>query len=165
MSRFVITLIRMSLSGAVLFGLFFAVVVIPTTAADEVDKFPPYQPYALPYVTAAVLALLSVLAALLAVMALLSMVERDAIFTPRAFVWVNVIIGCFTFATALDAAVTVHLFVWGIPTPDDGMEVLGAVFGTGACAALGVTFVLLMLVMRELLHKAIELRSEMAEVI
>src|SRR4051794_28741477 len=121
MPRIVITLLRLSLAGAVLVGLFGAAVVIPTTAADEVDRFPPYAPYAVPYASAAVLALLCVLGALLAVSALLSMIERDAIFTPRAFRWVDVIIGCFALATLIDAGVTVHLAVAEIPTPDDGM--------------------------------------------
>src|SRR6187549_3239134 len=74
MSRYIITAIRISLIGAVAFGLFFAVVVIPTTASDQVEQFPPYRPYAVPYATAADLALLSVLGALLATLMLLSMV-------------------------------------------------------------------------------------------
>jgi hypothetical protein len=165
MSRLIIVLLRFSIAGAILFGLFGAAVVIPTTAADEVDGFPPYEPLQVPYTTAAVLALLSVLGALMATWALLSMVDRDAIFTPRAFVWVNVIIGCIAFATLISAAVSVHLLVAEIPTPDDGMELLSALLATGACTALGGVFVLLMLVMRQLLHKAVELNSEMAAVV
>jgi len=166
MSRYIITAIRISLIGAVAFGLFFAVVVIPTTASDQVEQFPPYRPYAVPYATAADLALLSVLGALLATLMLLSMVTRDAIFTARAFLWVNAVIGCIAFATVVTAAVAAHLFFFGIPDPpDNDMQSLGLFLGTGACAALGVTFVLLMLVMRQLLRQAVELRTEMAEVV
>lgn len=165
MPRFVITLLRIAIAGAILFGLFGAAVVIPTTAADEVDQFPPYAPLQVPYTIMAVLALLSVLTALVAVLALLSMIDKDAIFTDRAFVYVNVIIGCIAFSALLATGATVHLLVADIPTPDDGMEVIGAILGTGACAALGGAFVLLMLVMRELLRKAAGLRSELAEVI
>jgi hypothetical protein len=165
MPRIAVVLLRLAIAAAIPVGLFGAAVVIPTTAADEVDGFPPYQPLQVPYTTAAVLALLSVLGALLATSALLSMVERDAIFTPRAFVWVNVIIGCIAFATLISAGVSVHLFVAEIPTPDDGMELLSALLATSACTGLGAAFVLLMLVMRQLLHKAVELHSEMAAVV
>jgi hypothetical protein len=145
--------------------LFGAVVVIPTTAADEVDRFPPYAPLQVPYTIMAVLALLSVLVALVAVLALLAMVEEDAIFTDRAFVWVNVIIGCIAFSALLAGGATLHLLVADIPTPDDGMAIISAILGTGACTALGGAFVLLMLVMRQLLRKAVELHSELAEVV
>ncbi|HST83130.1 MAG TPA: DUF2975 domain-containing protein [Kineosporiaceae bacterium] len=165
MSRVVIILLRAAIAGAILFGLFGAAVVIPTTAADEVDRFPPYAPLQVPYTILAVLALLSVLVALGAVLALLSMVDEDAIFTDRAFVWVNIIIGCIAFSALLSAGATVHLLVADIPTPDDGMDVVSAILGTGACAALGGAFVLLMLVMRQLLHKAVGLHSELAEVV
>ncbi len=165
MPRIVITLLRVAIAGAILFGLFGAAVVIPATAADEVDKFPPYAPLQIPYTILAVLAMLSVLVALVAVLALLSMVEEDAIFADRAFVWVNIIIGCIAFSTLLATGVTVHLLAADIPTPGDGMEIVSAILGTGACAALGGAFVLLMLVMRQLLRKAVELHSELAQVV
>jgi hypothetical protein len=165
MSRIVIFLLRFAIACAILFGLFGAVVVIPTTAADEVDRFPPYAPLQIPYTILSVLALLSVLVALVAVWMLLSMVDEDAIFTARAFIWVNIIIGCIAFSALLATVATVHLMVAEIPTPDDGMDLLSAILGTGACAALGGAFVLLMLVMRQLLHKAVGLNAELAEVV
>jgi hypothetical protein len=161
----VILLLRIAIAGAILLGLFGAVVVIPTTAADEVDRFPPYAPLQIPYTILGVLALLSVLVALGAVLALLSMVDEDAIFTDRAFVWVDIIIGCIAFSALLAAGATVHLMVADIPSPDDGMEIIGAILGTGACAALGGAFVLLMLVMRQLLRKAVGFHAELAEVV
>jgi hypothetical protein len=165
MSRIVIFLLRFAIACAILFGLFGAAVVIPTTAADEVDRFPPYAPLQIPYTVLSVLALLSVLVALVAVWMLLSMVDEDAIFTARAFIWVNIIIGCIAFSALLATGATVHLMVADIPTPDDGMDLLSAILGTGACAALGGAFVLLMLVMRQLLHKAVGLNAELAEVV
>jgi hypothetical protein len=165
MPRIAITSLRIAIVGAILFGLFGALVVIPTTAADQVEQFPPYEPLQLPYTIVAVLALLSVLVAMGAVLALLSMVDREAIFTARAFVWVDVIIRSIAFSTLLAAAAAVHLSFASIPTREDGMEVLSAIFWTGACAGLGGAFVLLMLVMRQLLRKAVELNSELAAVV
>ncbi|MEJ8642478.1 hypothetical protein WKI68_15785 [Streptomyces sp. MS1.HAVA.3] len=40
MHRFFITVLRGGIAMAILFGLFGQLVVIPTTAADEVDGFP-----------------------------------------------------------------------------------------------------------------------------
>jgi hypothetical protein len=165
MNQIVLALLRAALVGAFLCGVFAAAVVIPTTAADEVERFPPYAPYAAPYTAAAVVAVLCVLGALVAAWVLLSMIQRDAIFSRRSLVWVNVIIWCFTVATVLAGGVCVHLAVAGIPSPDDGMEILGAILTTGGCAALGGTFVLLLLVLRQLLLKATELRTEMAGVV
>ncbi|WP_051871323.1 DUF2975 domain-containing protein [Streptomyces sclerotialus] len=59
--------------------------VIPTTAADEVDRFPPYAPFAAPYVTVAIVGTACVQDALVAVLMPLTMVQRGAIFTARAF--------------------------------------------------------------------------------
>src|SRR6185312_8101497 len=106
MPSLVIALLRAAIAGALVLGLFGAAVVIPTTAADEVDRFPPYAPLQVPYTIAGVLAVLSVLGALVATWVLLSMAHQDAIFSPRAFPWVNAIIGCGAFATLISAAVS-----------------------------------------------------------
>lgn len=165
MSRLIIPLLRVAIIGAAICGLFGAIVVIPGTAAAEVERFPPYEPLAVPYATAAILAVACILVSLVAVWALLSLIRRDALFTDRAFPWVNLIIGCFAFATLLSAGVTVHLFFAEIPSPTDGMELLGALFTTVACTGLGGSFVLILLILRQLLRKAVRLRNEMAEVI
>jgi hypothetical protein len=165
MPRIIVVPLRIAIVGAFLCGVFAAAVVIPTTAADDVEAFPPYEPYAVPYATAAILALVCVLGTLVAAWALLSLANRDAIFSHSALPWVNVIIGCLGAATLLAAGVCVSLMFSDIPSPDDGMEVIGAVMASGACAALGGTFVLLLLVMRQLLQKATVLRVEMAEVV
>ncbi|MER7399108.1 DUF2975 domain-containing protein [Streptomyces sp. NPDC000151] len=62
------------------------IVVIPSTAADaadEVEQFPAYAPYAIPYVVVATLGVACVQVALVAVWGLLGMVRHGAIFTPR----------------------------------------------------------------------------------
>lgn len=121
--------------------------VIPTTAADEVDRFPPYAPFAAPYVTVAIVGVACVQVALAAVWMLLTMTERDAIFTPRAFRWVDIIIGSSIVATLLAIGVTGHLALAEIPSPIDGMDVIGALLAAMACVGVGAAFAMLVVVM------------------
>ncbi|MGY5138100.1 DUF2975 domain-containing protein [Streptomyces nigrescens] len=165
MHRLFIAALRAGIVAVILFGLFGQIVVIPTTAADEVDHFPPYAPFAAPYVTVAIVGIACVQVALAAVWMLLTMVERDAIFTPRAFRWVDTIIGSSIVATLLAIGITGHLALTDIPSPDDGMEVLGSLAAATASVGVGASFVMLIVIMRSLLHKATELQTEIAEVV
>ncbi|MEU5849829.1 DUF2975 domain-containing protein [Saccharopolyspora shandongensis] len=165
MNRIVIVLLRVGIVVAVLLGLFGQIVVIPTAAADEVDRFPPYAPFAAPYMAVAITGVACVQAVLVAVWMLLSMVRRDAIFTPRAFRWVDIIIGASVVATLLAIGTAGHLFVASIPSPDDGMDVVSALAAAVACVGVGTLFAMLVVVMRSLLRKATDLQAEIAEVI
>ncbi|MFB8104970.1 DUF2975 domain-containing protein [Streptomyces sp. NPDC056007] len=165
MHSLLVAILRMGIAAAVLFGLFAQAVIIPTTTADEVDLFPPYEPYALPYAVASILGVACVQVALGAVWMLLSMVERDAIFTPSAFRWVHTVIGAAVVATVIALGAAVHLAFDAIPSPDDGMNVEGALLAALACGAVGAAFSMLMVIMRTLLGKAMDMRSELAEVI
>ncbi|MGH3379941.1 MAG: DUF2975 domain-containing protein [Actinoallomurus sp.] len=159
------TVLQLGIIAVFLAGLFGQIVVLPTTASDEVAQFPPYEPYAVPYVTVAIIGVICVQIALVAMWMLLGLVRHDALFSPRAFRWVDLIIGCSAACTVLAAGVTVHLLVADIPSPSDGMELIGAfgaaALGTGA----GVAFIMLMVIMRGLLRKATQLQTEMAEVV
>ncbi|MFC6062747.1 DUF2975 domain-containing protein [Streptomyces ochraceiscleroticus] len=165
MHFFFIAALRAGIAVAVLFGLFGQIVIIPTTAADEVDRFPAYAPFAVPYVTVAIIGVTCVQVALAAVWMLLSMVERDAIFTPRAFRWVDIIIGSSVVATLLAAGVAAHLGLAEIPSPDDGMDVISALAAAIAAVGVGAAFAMLVVVMRNLLRKATDLQTEIAEVV
>ncbi|WP_030836406.1 DUF2975 domain-containing protein [Streptomyces hygroscopicus] len=165
MHRLFIALLRAGIIAAILVGLFGQFVVIPTTAADEVDRFPPYAPFAVPYATVAIVGVACVQVALVAMWMLLSMVRRGAIFTPLAFRWVDLIIGSSVVATLLATGVTTHLALADIPSPDDGMEVISALAAATAGAGVGAAFAMLVVIMRSLLRKATELQAEMAEVV
>jgi hypothetical protein len=165
MHRFCIGALRVGIAAAFLFGLFGQIVVIPSAAADEVDRFPPYAPFATPYVTVAIIGVACVQVALVATWMLLTMVERDAIFTPRAFRWVDTIIGASVVATVLAIGVTGHLALAEIPSPDDGMDVISALAAAVASVGVGTAFAMLIVIMRSLLHKATELQTEIAEVV
>ncbi len=165
MHSLLVGILRIGIAAAVLFGLFAQAVIIPTTAADEVDLFAPYEPYALPYVIASILGVACVQVALGAIWMLLAKVERDAIFTRSAFRWVDTIIGAAVVATLIALGAAVHLTLDTIPSPDDGMAVEGALLAALACAAVGAAFSMLMVIMRTLLGKAMDMRTELAEVI
>lgn len=115
MHRLLIAALRAGIAAAVLLGLFGQIVVIPTTASDEADRFPPYEPFAVPYATVAILGVACVQVVLCAVWMLLDMVERDAVFSRRAFRWVDTVIGATVVATLLAFGVAVHLAVAEIP--------------------------------------------------
>ncbi|GAA2628313.1 DUF2975 domain-containing protein [Streptomyces axinellae] len=165
MHRLFITALRVAVAAAILVGLFGQLLVIPNTAANTVENFPPYAPYEVPYVTVAVLGVACVQAALVATWVLLGMVEREAIFTPRAFRWVDVIIGASVVATLLAFGVMAHLFLASIPSPGDGMDTIGVMMGATTCVGVGTAFAMLVVVMRGLLRKSTELQTEMAEVV
>lgn len=165
MHRLFIAALRAGIAAAILLGLFGQIVVIPTTAADEADRFPPYEPFAVPYATVAILGVACVQVVVAAVWMLLDMVERDAVFSRRAFRWVDTVIGATVVATLLAFGVAVHLAVAEIPSPDDGMQVLGALGAAVACVGVGAAFAMLVVVLRGLLSKATALRSELAEVV
>lgn len=166
MRSYITLVLRAGVAMAILTGLFGQIVVIPGVAASEVESFPPYAPYELPYVTLAVLGVACVQVALVAVWVLLAMVERDAIFTRRAFFWVDVIIGATLAASLITAGVTGHLLVdSNIPSPADGMELIGALGAAVVTTAGGVGFALLLILMRGLLRKAADLQTEMSEVV
>ncbi|GAB7029307.1 DUF2975 domain-containing protein [Streptomyces sp. NPDC021749] len=165
MHRFFILALRAGIAAAILVGLFGQIVVIPTTAADEVDRFPPYAPFATPYVTVAIVGVGCVQVALVAVWMLLAMVRRDALFSPLAFRWVDTIIGASVVATLLALGVSGHLALAEIPSPDDGMRVIGALGAALASVGVGAAFAMLVVVLRSLLRKATDLQTEMAEVV
>ncbi|MEU9253735.1 DUF2975 domain-containing protein [Streptomyces sp. NPDC048270] len=165
MPRFFITVLRAGIAAAILFGLFGQLVIIPTTAADEVDGFPPYAPYALPYTVVALAGVACVQAVLAAAWRLLTMVERDAIFSAAAFRWVDTIIGTTIAATLLAFAVTCHLMLADIPSPGDGMELISAFAAATATTGIGACLVMLLVIMRGLLRKATHMKSELAEVV
>lgn len=88
---------------------------------------------------------------------LVGMVAADAVFSPRAFVPVNVVIGAISAAAALTASVGLML-VPGETAPGVVGLILGAALVTAGVA-------LVVVVMRSLLRKATSLRAELDEVV
>ncbi|OKJ40096.1 DUF2975 domain-containing protein [Streptomyces sp. CB01580] len=165
MNHLFIVALRAGIVAAIVIGLFGQIVVVPTTAADEVDRFPPYAPFAAPYVTVAIVGIACVQVALVAVWMLLAMVRRDAIFTPQAFRWVDVIIGSSALATLLAIGVAGHLALADVPSPNGNMGAISALAAAITGVGVGASFAMLVVIMRGLLRKATDLQTEIAEVI
>ena len=55
MHRLLVAVLQLGIVAVFLAGLFGQIVVLPTTAADDVAQFPPYAPYEVPYVTVAII--------------------------------------------------------------------------------------------------------------
>lgn len=165
MSRVVVFFLQALLAFAVLGGLFAQVAVIPATAANEVGLFPPYESVRVPFVASAIIfvACLQVLAVALGGM--LQRAGEGTVFESGSLTWTSVAIG----AIAAGAAVLAWLFVYvtftEIPSPADGMEVLGLWMGSavGTIAAIGVA--LLVVVGRQWLGRAIAQRAELEQVV
>lgn len=162
MQRLFIGILRAGIGLAILIGLYGQIIVIPTSAADAVGQFPPYAPYAVPYIIVAILGVACVQAALAATWMLLGLVRRDAIFTARAFRWLDVITGASITATLLALGVAAHLTLADIPSPGDGMQIIAAAGGALAGAATGAAFAMLMAIIRGLFRKATGLRTATA---
>lgn len=165
MSRAPVIFLQALLAIAFLGGLFAQVVVIPTTAVDEVELFPPYESVRVPFVVSAIVfvACLQVLAVALGGM--LHRAGKGTVFEAGTLMWTNIAIG----AVAAGAVVLAWLFVYvtfaEIPSPADGMETLSLWMGSavGTVAAIGVA--LLLVIGRQWLRRAIEQGAELEQVV
>ncbi|WP_019930831.1 DUF2975 domain-containing protein [Nocardia sp. BMG111209] len=166
MHRFLVVLLQLGIVAAFAAGLFGQIVVVPTTGADEVDQYPPYAPYAVPYESVAIVGIACVQIALIATWMLLALVRRNSIFSPDATRWLNVVIGSAVGGTLLAAGVVVHLFFGSVPSPDDGCTEITGLFGNAVLGtAAGIALVMFLVIVRTLLRKATALQTEMAEVV
>ena len=95
---------------------------------------------------------------LVCVWRLLTLVRADSIFTPRAFVWVDVSLGAVVFATVLVVATLGFLLTAPAGSPSIVLLcLLGIVVGAGLS--------LLLVVLRGLLRKASQLEHDLSEVV
>lgn len=145
--------------AALLLGLLFAqVLVLPLLSAEAAREFPEVAYLRVPYLVAAIVVVACVQAAVVNVWRLLGLVRAGSIFSPRAFRWVDQIIGFTVGATVIVLAMNVHLTVIEANPPATFLFLTGATVG-GICLAL------LMVVMRALLVRATQLEADMQEVI
>jgi len=165
MPRLLVATLQAIVACAFLVGLYAQIVVIPTTAADQVELFPPLAPHRVPLVTAAILFVVCGQIALVGLGMLLRRASRGAVFERAALPWANVVVGAAAGATVVTAAVFAYVTLADIPSPTDGMDVIGVWLGTGAAVAVGTAAVLLLLAGRHLLIKAIGLRTELDGVV
>ncbi|MGW0432327.1 DUF2975 domain-containing protein [Micromonospora sp. NPDC003197] len=165
MPRTFVALLQVIFGFVLILGLYAQIVIIPAVAADEVAAFPPYAPLEMPLVTAAVIFIACVQVGLVALIFLLRRAGAGTLFEPSALTWVNVSVGVAVAAIAVTTGLLLYVTFTDIPSPADGMEVIGLWMGSAASVAAAVVLLLLTLVGRHLLVKAITLNSELDEVI
>jgi len=161
MNKALTIILRAGIAAAFLVSLFGQILVIPNSGVDELRYYFPHGPMLVVYAGLAILGVACAQVAMAAVWMLLAMIERDALFSPKAFRWIDVIIGASAAATLLSLGVVVHLMFTSMPN----MIFFGAWLFAIACAAVGASFAMLMVVVRGLLRKATDLETEMAEVV
>ncbi len=158
MTRLLIVFLRIALV-LIFAGALLGQVLVPVVASGYGEQYWEVEPLVVPYSIAGIAALACFEAALVAVWMLLTLVGSGAVFSGRAYKWVDTIAVSGGVAALLCAAVGAHL-VFGaqIGGPPAGMLLLGSLVG-------GAAFVLLIAVMRGLLQSATADRRELAEVI
>jgi hypothetical protein len=159
MNRLTVLALRVLLVLLFLGGLLAQTWFIPQFAVHMAGVYPEVSFLAVPYAALSIAIVACGQLVFIALWVLLSRVRRGAIFTERAFRWVDLIIVAGSVATAFVFAIEIHLL--GIV--DVGPPALGVLL-TGVVIA-GAAFVLLMLVMRGLLRSATTLQDELAEVV
>jgi hypothetical protein len=165
MSTLFTIILRAGIGAALFFGVFGQIIVVPTQMADNAPYWFAGAMTAEIYTAVGILGIACIQAVMVAVWMLLAMVERDAIFTPRAFRWIDLIIAASIAATLLALGVAVHLTVASAPAQVDDMNLVSMWLFAIACVGVGACFAMLMVVMRGLLRKATNLETEMAEVV
>jgi hypothetical protein len=160
MHRYLIATLQAGILTAFLAGLFSQILVIPGAASGEVERHPPYAPFAAAYVTVAIIGVACIQVALIAMWALLTMVRRNEIFRPQAFRWFDTIIGSSIVATLLAIGVSGHVLLGDIPFPAGGMEDLSALATAVAGVGVGASIVILLFILRGLLRRAVDLESQ-----
>ncbi|MEV3938535.1 DUF2975 domain-containing protein [Glycomyces sp. NPDC049804] len=171
MNRFSIAMLRLAVIAAFLGGLFGQIVVAPNVVSEGVysafyGDYNELRPYVIAYTTVAILGIACVQVGLFALWRLLAMISSGAIFSLKAFRWLDAIIGASLGATVLAFGMALHLTFDVVPfSRENTMEALSMLGGSVVGVGVGLAFALLMTIMRGLLRKATDLETEMAEVV
>lgn len=158
MSRFVYPAARV-LIALMLLGTVAVQILIPIIAIYEADYAPEFAHLLWPMTVLAILAIVCAQVVLVAMWQLVTLTQRDSVFSPHAFRWVDVVIG----ASLAAAGIIAIVFVWLALTPGVGpILVFGMVLAAMIfCLAAAV----LMVIMRRLLAQAAGMREYLAEVV
>lgn len=165
MGRWAVRALRVVIVLMVAGMLFVQAVMMPLLAADAREESPDLATTGWVVAVIGILGILAVEVALVCVWRLLTMVRRDTVFSPAAFRWVDVVIGCAVAGAVLAVALGLVLAPGEAVAP--GVVLL---VGVGAMGCAGIA--LLVLVLRLLLTQAVALdttattlRAELDEVI
>ncbi|WP_205324563.1 DUF2975 domain-containing protein [Glycomyces sp. YM15] len=155
--------VRLGLIGALLLTLYGQFILIPGTESGVVRHFAPGFHWLYVYMAAAVLGLVCVQVVLFASWKLLDQIQRDTIFTAKSFRWVDTVVWATGAGVVLAGGVALHLAATGrTGGPIRRFDEFDAMI---LCVGVGVVFGLLVVILRSLLRKAVDLKTEIAEVI
>lgn len=157
--RSTILALRVLLVVIMVGGLVGQLWFFPTLAGELARTYPELEWLEGPLLAVVVLVILGAQAALVALWRLLSMVERDSVFSPDAFGWVDVII----IAAIVDTVLV--LGIWTLLTFGANANPPALMLTELALVVCGAALALLMVVMKGLLRKASLLRVELSEVV
>lgn len=157
-NRVVVDALRVLLVAALVAIAAVQVLILPWLSGAMAQDLPAEAHMRWPILILSILGLGCVQVALVCTLRLLGFTRRDEVFSPRAFRWVNGIIGAFL-GCSLVCAATIAYQSATVAGPPLWMLLLLA----GVAAGLGLA--LLMTVMRALLVRATALQSEMDVVI
>lgn len=132
--------------------------MIPAVAATTAHQNPDLAYLRVPGIIGGILFLMLVQVVLLCIWKMLSLVRGEKIFSQRAFRYVDIIIGAMVAAAALLTAALIVIYAARAVNP--GILLLG-VLGV----VIGIALALLVVVLRGLLRKALELEQDMSEVV
>lgn len=165
MNRVVIPLLTLALALGFVICVFAQIVIVPGLIADEAVHDPLVAYFRMPFTVIGVLGIACFQVVLVSTAMLLTKAWGDAIFSRRAFPWVDAVIGAVVVAAAMSFAVSAMQLTVPAYVDPEGMGPLGLMLAGGAGAALGVCAALVLLVMRGLLRRAMLLQEEMAQVV
>ena len=131
---------------------------VPIVATGFAERYREFAYLKVPGILAAVVLILCVQFVFVCVWMLLSLVQRERIFSPDAFRYVDLILAGVIVATAFVATALVVLLLAGATTPSISLLlVFGVVVGAGLS--------LLIVVLRGLLTQALQLQQDLSEVV
>lgn len=154
----VILALRALIATMLLLLLVAQVIAVPFVAASFAGDYPDFAYLMVPGIVAAIVLILCVQLVFVCVWKLLTLVQRERIFSSDAFRYVDVILFTIVAATVLVGAALVTLLIAGATTPSISLLV---VFGIVVGAGLS----LLVVVLRGLLTKALQLQQDLSEVV
>lgn len=158
MHRATIVVLQVLIAGLIALLLFCQIVVLPQTAENMAALYPEFAQLRVPGIVIGVVFALCAQVLLVCVWRLLSLVRAGAIFSERAFVWVDVALGAVAVATLLVVGSLIILQIAGASPPSISLLCLmGIVVGAGLS--------LLIVVLRGLLRKASQLEHDLSEVV
>lgn len=156
-SRLIQTL-RVLIALMLLLLLVAQIVAVPLVASTFASRYPMFAGLEFPGIVAAVILILCVQVVFLCVWQLLSLVRVDRIFSEGAFCYVDVILASILAATVIVIAAFAMLLIAEATTPS-----LSLLLVFGVVVGLGLS--LLVLVLRGLLSKALQLEQDLSEVV